>query len=186
MKEQIHQALKTIREGGVILYPTDTIWGLGCDPNNSEAIAKLDAVKKRLSGKNYIVLIDEEHRLYNYVKEIPEVCFDLTQFNEDPLTIVYPGGKNVAPEVLAEDGSIAIRICEMKETKYLLQQLKHGLLSTSANLSGTPSPENYSDVPQAIKDSVDFIFLPDLKIPKRKPSSIIKVDLDATIKIIRK
>lgn len=186
MREQIHQALKTIREGGVILYPTDTIWGLGCDPKNSEAITKLDNIKKRLTGKNYIVLIDEEHRLYNYVNEIPEVCFDLTQFNEDPLTIVYPGGKNVAQEVLAEDGSLAIRICDMKETKYLLQQLKHGLLSTSANISGTPSPKNYEEVPQSIKDEVDFIFLPELKIPKRKPSSIIKVDLDATIQIIRK
>ena len=186
MREEIKKAVEIIRNGGVILYPTDTIWGLGCDPRNPDALAKLNKIKQRLEGKHYILLVDGEHRLYNYVKEIPEVCFDLTVHTEDPITIVYPGGKNVDESVLAEDGSLAIRICEMKETKHLLQQLRHGLISTSANLSGEKNPVNFSDIHAEIKKNVDFIFMPELKLKKSKPSSMIKVELDSQIKIIRK
>lgn len=186
MREEIKKAVEIIRNGGVILYPTDTIWGLGCDPKNEDALAKLNKIKQRLDGKHYILLVDGEHRLYNYVKEIPEVCFDLTVHTEDPITIVYPGGKNVHESILAEDGSVAIRICEMKETKHLLQQLRHGLVSTSANLSGGNNPKDFNDIHEDIKKAVDFIFMPELKLKKSKPSSMIKVELDSQIKILRK
>lgn len=186
MREEIKKAIEVIRNGGVILYPTDTIWGLGCDPNNAEAINKLNQIKKRIEGKHYILLVDGEHRLYNYVKDIPEVCFDLTEHSDNPISIVYPGGKNVHESLLAEDGSLAIRICEMKETKHLLQQLRHGLVSTSANISGDKSPVDFNDVHPDIKSNVDFIYLPELKLKKSKPSSMIKVELDSTIKILRK
>ena len=186
MREEIKKAVEIIRNGGVILYPTDTIWGLGCDPNNETAIEKLNSIKNRASDKHYILLVDGEHRLYNYVKEIPDVCFDLTAHSEDPITLVYPEGKNVHSSILAEDGSIAIRICEMKETKHLLQQLRHGIVSTSANISGEKSALAFDDIPKEIKDKVDFIFMPELKLKKRKPSAIIKVELDSAIKILRK
>ncbi len=185
VKNEIEKALKVIQEGGVILYPTDTIWGLGCDPKNEKAIQKLNAIKERDHSKNYIVLVNSESLLNRYVKEIPEVCFDLIDCAEKPLTIIYPQGQYVSDSILAEDGSLGLRICNTSFCNGLISRMKSGITSTSANISGNPSPLKFEDISEEIKSRVDYIVnLPDNK--ESNASQIIKIGTRGEIKIIRK
>src|SRR5690606_22881976 len=153
----IHNALEVLRAGGLILYPTDTIWGIGCDATNPAAVERVYQLKGRDQSKSLIVLLDNENKLPGYIQEVPEIAYQLIEYTERPLTIVYSGAKNLAPNLIAEDGSIGIRIVNHAFCSPLLRRLRKPLVSTSANLSGQPSPKNFSEIAPEIIDGVDYV-----------------------------
>jgi len=154
---EINQALDTLRNGGLILYPTDTIWGIGCDATNPLAVDRVYKLKGREQAKSLLILLDSDHKLQSYVQEVPEVAYQLIEYTERPLTIVYSGAKNLAPNVLAPDGSIGIRIVQHPFCSALLQRFRKPIVSTSANLSGHPAPATFGEVDRAIIEGVDYV-----------------------------
>jgi L-threonylcarbamoyladenylate synthase len=186
-EDDLKSALSTLKAGGVILYPTDTIWGLGCDASNTEAVEMIYKIKQRDDRKSLIVLVDNVNRIQQYVRSVPEIAYELLNVTDTPLTIIYPGGKNLAPNLLANDGSIAIRICSDDFGMELIKRFRKPIVSTSANISGETTPSFFHDISQQIKTSVDYIvnYRQD-DTTKNSPSPIIKIDSDGTIKIIRK
>ena len=189
MKEEIQKAVEVLRSGGVILYPTDTVWGIGCDATNREAVAKVYEIKHRSDSKSLVLLAADMDMVCRYVKEVPEMAVQLVEVNDKPMTIIYPGADAglLAPNTIAEDGTVGIRVPMMEFCSRLVSRLGRPLVSTSANISGEPSPENYNAISQEIKDSVDHIVDPVYERESTgKPSSIIKVGLDYSIEIIRK
>lgn len=186
MTEDIKKACQVMMEGGVILYPTDTIWGIGCDATNEEAVKRVYEIKQRSDSKAMLVLIDSPAKLNYYVKDVPSVAWDLIDVADKPLTIIYSGARNLAPNLLAEDGSVGIRVTGEEFSKRLCQQFRKAIVSTSANVSGQPSPQNFSEISEEIKAAVDYIV--DYRreeTTQAKPSSIIKLDKGGVIKIIR-
>lgn len=188
MREQIEKAYNIVTNGGIILYPTDTIWGIGCDPKNDDAIEKINKLKARNSDKNFIVLVDSERLLNRYAKVIPEVCYELIDFSEHPLTIIYPEGQFVSKSILATDGSIGVRVVKNEFCEKLIQKLKSGIISTSANLSNSPTPLLFDNISEEIKAGVDYIVdLPQYKKnTKKRPSQIIKIGKNNEVTILRK
>jgi len=184
--EDINEALITLRNGGTILYPTDTIWGLGCDATNAAAVEKIFKIKARSETKSLLVLVDSIQMLERYVNEIPEIVYELTSVSESPLTIIYSSGKNLAPDVCATDGSVGIRICNDEFCNELLSRFRKPIVSTSANYSGMPSPENFDSIEKSVIDAVSYVvkFRQD-DLRKQKASPIIKVEQNGTIKIMR-
>jgi len=185
VRTEIENAYNTIKAGGIILYPTDTIWGIGCDPKNDEALAKIDALKNRTTEKHFIVLVESERLLSRYAKVIPEVCYDLIDFANKPLTIIYPQGQYVSNRVLGEDKSIGIRVVKDEFCSKLIQKLKSGLISTSANKSGDKSPVSFDNISDDIKNGVDYIVKLPLQQKNAKPSQIIKISENSEVTIIR-
>lgn len=187
LKEDIDQALQTLQSGGLILYPTDTIWGIGCDATNEAAVEKVFALKGRASNKSLIILLEAEHKLNGYVREIPDVAYQLMEFAERPMTIIYHSAKNLAPNVPNEDGSIGIRIVKHPFCERLLQRFRKPIVSTSANLSGEPSPANFGSVSAAIREGVDYVvnYGQDDELP-HNASTIIKLGPSGQYKLIRK
>ncbi|HJF91407.1 MAG TPA: threonylcarbamoyl-AMP synthase [Mediterranea massiliensis] len=186
MNEEIKKACQVMREGGVILYPTDTIWGIGCDATNEETVRRVYEIKHRADSKAMLVLVDSAVKVDFYVQDVPEVAWDLIELADKPLTIIYSGARNLAPNLLAEDGSVGIRVTGEEFSKRLCQQFRKAIVSTSANVSGQPSPQNFSEISEEIKSAVDYIV--DYRreeTGKAKPSSIIKLDKGGVIKIIR-
>ncbi|WP_075318557.1 L-threonylcarbamoyladenylate synthase [Bacteroides togonis] len=186
MNEEIKKACQVMREGGVILYPTDTIWGIGCDATNEEAVRRVYEIKRRADSKAMLVLVDSAVKVDFYVQDVPEVAWDLIEVADKPLTIIYSGARNLAPNLLAEDGSVGIRVTGEEFSKRLCQQFRKAIVSTSANVSGQPSPQNFSEISEEIKAAVDYIV--DYRreeTTQAKPSSIIKLDKGGVIKIIR-
>lgn len=186
MNEEIKKACQVMREGGVILYPTDTIWGIGCDATNEEAVRRVYEIKRRADSKAMLVLVDSAVKVDFYVQDVPEVAWDLIEVADKPLTIIYSGARNLAPNLLAEDGSVGIRVTGEEFSKRLCQQFRKAIVSTSANVSGQPSPQNFSEISEDIKAAVDYIV--DYRreeTTQAKPSSIIKLDKGGVIKIIR-
>lgn len=186
MNEEIKKACQVMREGGVILYPTDTIWGIGCDATNEEAVRRVYEIKRRADSKAMLVLVDSAVKVDFYVQDVPEVAWDLIELADKPLTIIYSGARNLAPNLLAEDGSVGIRVTGEEFSKRLCQQFRKAIVSTSANMSGQPSPQNFSEISEDIKAAVDYIV--DYRreeTTQAKPSSIIKLDKGGVIKIIR-
>ncbi len=186
MNEEIKKACQVMREGGVILYPTDTIWGIGCDATNEEAVRRVYEIKRRADSKAMLVLVDSAVKVDFYVQDVPEVAWDLIELADKPLTIIYSGARNLAPNLLAEDGSVGIRVTGEEFSKRLCQQFRKAIVSTSANVSGQPSPQNFSEISEDIKAAVDYIV--DYRreeTTQAKPSSIIKLDKGGVIKIIR-
>lgn len=153
----INRALDVLRAGGLILYPTDTIWGVGCDATNPAAVERVYQLKGRDQRKSLIVLLDNENKLPGYVDEVPEIAYQLIEYTERPLTIVYSGAKNLASNLIAEDGSIGIRIVNHPFCSPLLQRFRKPLVSTSANLSGQHAPKNFSEISQEIINGVDYV-----------------------------
>ncbi|RQP15147.1 MAG: threonylcarbamoyl-AMP synthase [Parapedobacter sp.] len=153
----INSALDVLRAGGLILYPTDTIWGIGCDATNPAAVERVCQLKGRDQSKSLIVLLDNENKLPGYVTEVPEIAYQLIEYTERPLTIVYSGAKNLAPNLVAGDGSIGIRIVDHAFCTPLLQRFRKPLVSTSANISGQPAPKNFSEISQEIIEGVDYV-----------------------------
>jgi L-threonylcarbamoyladenylate synthase len=180
----IQEAVEIIKNGGVITHLTDTIWGIACDPRNEAAVERIHEIKQRPPGKSFIVLISDPGQLYNYVEKIPDIVWDFIEFAEDPVTVIYPKGKSLPKRVLADDGSIAIRLVKTGECFELLKKLKNGLISTSANLSGQDSPKSFSDISQEVLNAMDFV-VNSSTVSNKKPSKIIKIDVDGTFKIIR-
>lgn len=186
MQEDIKKALEILKKGGVILYPTDTVWGLGCDATNPGAVEKIYKIKKREDSKSMLVLIDHSGRLGSYVKEVPEIAWELIDAAITPLTIIFPGAKNMAANLVAEDGSIGIRISEDEFCQELIKRFGKPIVSTSANISGESTPSVFSDIIDYIKDSADYIvkWRQD-DFTKKPPSSIIKLGEGGLFKIIR-
>lgn len=187
-EEDIKESLSVLRNGGIILYPTDTIWGLGCDPSNESAVNKLFALKEREESKSLILLADGIAMIERYVREVPEIAYELAEVSDSPLTIIYPEGKNLAPGVTnKEDGSIGIRICREKFCNELIKRFRKPLVSTSANFSSKPSPGNFDEIDPDLLNKTDFVvsYRRDDRA-KYSPSPVIKVFKDGTIKIIRK
>lgn len=172
--------------GGLILYPTDTIWGIGCDATNEEAVRKVYALKRRSDHKAMLLLMDSSAKLNYYVQEVPEVAWDLIELADSPLTVIYSGARNVAPNLLAEDGSVGIRITQEAFSHKLCERFRKPLVSTSANVSGAPSPANFSEISDTIKSGVDYIVrYRQEDLSKAAPSHIIKLGAGGLVKIIR-
>jgi L-threonylcarbamoyladenylate synthase len=185
--EDIKEALIILKRGGIILYPTDTIWGLGCDATNASAVERIYTIKSRDEGKSLIILVNNEQMAERYVKEIPDIASELSAVSNTPLTIIYPEGKSLARGVCSDDGSVGIRICYDKFCNELINRFRKPLVSTSANLSGKPSPVNFSDIDPSVIKQVDYVvkYRQDENI-KHSSSPVIKVENNGTIKIIRR
>ena len=187
MVEQIKKAIEVLRKGGVILYPTDTVWGIGCDATNKDAVAKVYEIKKRSDSKSLVLLASNMDMVCRYVKEVPEMAVQLVEVNDKPMTIIYPGAMGLAENVVAGDGTVGIRIPMMDFCQQLVARFGRPLVSTSANISGEATPKKFSEISEAIRYSVDFVVDPVFeKGATGQSSSIIKVGLDYSIEIIRK
>lgn len=175
-----------MREGGVILYPTDTVWGIGCDATNEDAVRRVYEIKQRQDSKAMLVLVDSSVKVDFYVRDVPEVAWDLIDLADKPLTIIYSGARNLAANLLADDGSVGIRVTNEEFSKRLCQQFRKAIVSTSANISGQPSPKNFSEISEEVKSAVDYIVgYRQEEMSNPKPSSIIKLGKGGVIKIIR-
>lgn len=185
--EDIQKAIECMRKGGVILYPTDTVWGIGCDATNADAVARVYKIKHRNDSKALICLVDSDARLQRYVRNIPNVAWDLIDAVTKPTTIILDNAVNLAPNLIAEDGSIGLRITQEKFSHELCYRFQKPIVSTSANISGMPPAQNYCDIDPELLSSVDYVCESrrDEKKP-HKPSSIIKLSADGTVSVIRK
>ena len=197
--ETMQKALEVLRSGGVILYPTDTVWGIGCDATDPAAVAKIYEIKKRSDSKSLVLLASNMDMICRYVKEVPEMAIQLVEVNDKPMTIIYPGAVAgeagcmkadrhcLAFNAVAEDGSVGIRVPMMEFCQQLTARFGRPIVSTSANISGEPTPKKYSEISEEIRTAVDHIVEPSLeKGATGQSSSIIKVGLDYSIEIIRK
>ena len=186
MREDIKKACEVMNKGGVILYPTDTIWGIGCDATNEEAVKRVYEIKKRADSKAMLVLVDNAVKVDFYVDQAPEVAFDLIELATKPLTIIYDGAKNLAPNLIAEDGSVGIRVTSEAFSNQLCYRFRKAIVSTSANISGEPSPASFHEISDEIKQAVDYIVQSrqNEKISS-KSSSIIKLGKGGQVKVIR-
>ena len=175
-----------MQEGGVILYPTDTVWGLGCDATNPDAVRRVYEIKQRADSKAMLVLVDSPVKVDFYVQDVPDVAWDLIEVADRPLTIIYSGARNLAPNLLAEDGSVGIRVTGEDFSRRLCQQFRKAIVSTSANISGQPGAANFSEISDEVKSQVDYVvgFRQD-DMSRPKPSRIIKLEKGGVIKIIR-
>lgn len=186
-EEDIRKAVEVMRKGGVILYPTDTVWGIGCDATNAEAVAKVYEIKHRDDSKAMICLVDSDARLQRYVRNVPAVAWDLFDCVVKPTTVILDGAVNLAPNLIAEDGSIAMRITAEPFSKELCYRFQKPVVSTSANISGEPAASNYCDISEEIVNAVDYVCWSRRQEHKpHTPSSIIKLSEDGQVKIIRK
>ncbi len=187
MHNDIKNAVEVLKSGGIFLYPTDTIWGIGCDATNPEAVARIYQIKQREDSKSMLVLMENPALLERYVNDVPEVAWDLVEISTTPLTVIYPGAKNLAPNLIASDGSIGIRFTKEEFTTKLLQRFRRPIVSTSANISGQKSPAFFDEISDEIKSQVDYIveYRQD-DINPAQPSSIIKLWPGGRIDIIRK
>lgn len=198
-KEDLQAALRVLRDGGIIVYPTDTVWGIGCDATNAEAVRRIYALKQREDSKSMLVLLDSPSKLNYYISDIPDAAWtileasDYSESSDDsdysdnkPLTIIYPNARNLAPNLIAEDGSIGIRITNEPFSQALCEQLRHPIVSTSANISGQPAAHFFAEIDPAILNGADYVcrFRREDETP-HEPSSIIKINADGTFKIIR-
>ena len=194
-EEILAEALRVVREGGTVLYPTDTVWGLGCDATNAAAVARIFEIKRRADSKSLVLLASDLDMVAKYVKEIPSIAVDLVEVNDAPMTIIYPGAIcsetgdkwHLAASCVAADGTVGIRIPLAPWCQQLVFKLGRPLVSTSANISGEPTPQRFSDIPQEIKDAVDFVVPPSVDTSSTgRASQILKVGLRGEIEIIRK
>jgi L-threonylcarbamoyladenylate synthase len=187
LKDEVAKALKVLQDGGIILYPTDTIWGIGCDATNAEAVKKIYDLKQRDEAKSMIVLLDSDSKLQSYIAEVPDVAYDLIEYAENPLTLVMPGAKNLAANLINEDGTIGIRVTNHEFCKQLLQRFRKPIVSTSANISGQASPKNFNGVADEIIEGVDYVVDVDQHdLTEKKPSTIMRIDPSGKFEFIRR
>jgi L-threonylcarbamoyladenylate synthase len=186
MEQEIQKCLEVLRNGGTILYPTDTVWGIGCDATNKDAVKKIYHLKKRLDSKSLIILLDDAQKISKYVSSIPDIAWDLMKSIDTPLTIIYPGAQNLAKNVIAEDNSIAIRIVKNKFCIRLIHDFGKPIVSSSANISGETSPMVFKKISQEITGNVDYVVnLYQDQFQEVKPSRIIKLKTNGEFQIIR-
>jgi L-threonylcarbamoyladenylate synthase len=187
LKDEVARALKVLQDGGIILYPTDTIWGIGCDATNTEAVKKIFALKQRDEAKSMIILLDIDNKLQSYISQVPDIAYDLMEYAESPLTLVMPGAKNVSPALIAEDGSIGVRVTQHQFCQQLIQRLRKPLVSTSANVSGQPSPKNFGNISPEIIDGVDYVVDSEQHdMEEKKPSTIMRLEADGRFEFLRR
>ena len=186
MEDDIKKACEIMEKGGIILYPTDTIWGIGCDATNEDAVKRVYEIKKRIDRKALIVLVDKPVKVEFYVREVPEIAWDLIDVADKPLTIVYPNARNLATNVLADDGSVGIRITQETFSRKLCERFRKAIVSTSANISGQPAPTNFNEICDEIKQAVDYVVTYRQDDPYQpSPSSVIWIGEGGVIKILR-
>ena len=186
-EEDIKQAVAVLRQGGVILYPTDTVWGIGCNATNAEAVKRVYDIKQRDDSKALICLVDSDNRLQRYVRNVPDVAWQLIDCCDHPTTLILDGAVNLAPNLIADDGSIGIRITQEPFSHELCYRFQKAIVSTSANISGQPAAQNYRDIDPQIVEQVDYVcWSRRQEHQPHKPSSIIKLGQGGEITIIRK
>jgi L-threonylcarbamoyladenylate synthase len=186
IEEDINKAVEVLRLGGIILYPTDTIWGIGCDATNNKAVQKVLKVKNRVKELGFIILLEKDNRLNEYVEEIPEITWDLIKSFDTPTTIIYSKAKHLAKNVLAEDGSVAIRVVKDEFCRRLIGRLGKPIVSTSANFSGDPSPMMFKDITSELKKKVDYVVASNQnKLTKIKASTIIRLKPNGEFDVVR-
>ena len=186
LKEEVRKACEILKNGGIILYPTDTIWGIGCDATNEAAVKRVYELKLREDSKAMLVLLDDVGKLASYV-EVPDVAYELLEVNDKPMTIIYPNAKNLAKNLIAQDRTIGIRITSEAFTKALIYRFRKPIVSTSANISGEPSPRCFAEISDAVKTAVDYVVdFRQEETTNPAPSSIIKLGVGGEIQIIRK
>jgi len=186
INQEVHKAFEIIKEGGIILYPTDTVWGIGCDATNPEAVAKIYQLKQREETKSMIVLMNGEKMIYNVFKEVPEVAWQIIDLSEKPTTIILDEPRNVAANLIASDKTLGIRLVKEPFCFKLMEKMKKPLVSTSANISGQPTPIAFKDISQEIIKGVDYVVNLHQEKIAGKPSTIIKLTKDSQVKVIRK
>lgn len=184
--EELNNALTVLKRGGIILYPTDTVWGIGCDATNADAIDKIYALKKRSEEKALICLVSDFKMLNQYVEEVPEVAYDILKYAAKPTTIIYDKPIRVAENLVGEDNTLGIRVTKDEFCTKLIRKLKRPLVSTSANISNQPTPEAFAQIAPEILKGVDYVVNLQQSIKTPKPSAIIKLSNDGKVKIIRK
>jgi len=185
MNEEINKALQILKEGGLILYPTDTIWGIGCDATNAEAVEKIYKLKQRSDSKALICLVADDRMLKKYVKKVPEVAFDILDIADNPITIIYDDAQNLALNLIADDNTIAIRIPDDDFCFQLLRKFNGAIVSTSANISGESTPKSFKEISQEVLKGVDYVVNLHREKICSNPSSIIKLSNNGVVKIIR-
>lgn len=186
MKAEVDKAVEHLRKGHVILYPTDTIWGIGCDATNEKAVERIYEIKQRVESKSLIILLGEKEQLKNYVEKVPKIAYDLIQSISKPLTIIYPNAINLAGNVVAEDNTIAVRITSYEFCREMVNAFGKPVVSTSANISGETPPLAFSKISRKILESVDYIVdFHRSVVNATKPSTIIKIDARGNFNIIR-
>ena len=186
INQEVFNAFEVIKNGGIILYPTDTVWGVGCDATNPEAVAKIYQLKKRAETQSMICLMNGEKMMYNVFKEIPEVGWQILDLSENPTTLVLDNPRNVAPNLIAPDKTLGIRLVKEPFCFKLMERMKKPLVSTSANISGQPTPKSFKEISPEIIKGVDYVVNLQHEKIAGKPSTIIKLTSDAQVKVIRK
>ena len=186
INQEIQKAYEVIQKGGIILYPTDTVWGIGCDATNPEAVAKIYKLKQRAETQSMIVLMNGEKMIYNVFKDIPEVAWQIIDLSEDPITLVLDKPRNVAANLIAPDQTLGIRIVKEPFCFKLMEKMKKPLVSTSANISGQPTPKSFKEISPEIIKGVDYVVNLHREKIAGKPSTIIKLTNDSQVKVIRK
>ena len=185
-KKEIDNSITILNEGGLILYPTDKVWGIGCDATNKEAIEKIFKLKKRSDKKTMICLVANQFMLEQYVEKVPEPAYDIMDLSERPVTIIYDNPRGVADNLIAEDNTLAIRVASDNFCQQLIKKFKRPIVSTSANIAGEPTPGSFSEISELILKGVDYVVNLEQKKINNSPSSIIKLGNDGIVKIIRK
>ena len=185
-RDDIREAVRVMQSGGVILYPTDTIWGIGCDACNEDAVRRVFEIKRRAEAKSVISLVDSEVKVEFYVRSVPEVAWQLWECSDEPLTLVLDGARNLASGVIASDGSVALRVTREAFSRQLCMRMKRAIVSTSANIAGEPAPRCFSEISPEILQAVDYVCLSRRdEAPRQTPSHIIKIGPSGEVKIIR-
>lgn len=184
--EEIRKACEVMQKGGVILYPTDTVWGIGCDATNADAVRRVYDIKHREDSKSMLVLVDSEAKVDFYVRDVPAVAWDLIEFATKPLTIIYDGARNLAPNLIAADGSVGIRVTAEEFSRALCFRFRRAIVSTSANISGEPTPTCFAEISDDILSAVDYVVGCRRDEPAgARPSSIIRLGAHGEVKVIR-
>lgn len=185
MTQEINKAISVLQDGGLILYPTDTVWGIGCDATNAEAVQKIYKLKQREDSKALICLVANDFMLEKHIEMVPEVAYDLIDLAIKPVTIIYDQPKGIAKNLVADDNTLGIRVATDQFCQYLINKYKKPLVSTSANKSGQPTPKNFTEISNAIIKGVDYVVNLEQNNTTNTPSTIIKLGNDGTVKVIR-
>ncbi len=186
LEEEIKHSVALLKKGKIILYPTDTVWGIGCDATNAKAVQKINKIKERNEFKSMIIILDTTDKIKRYVKNVPPIAYDLIANSASPLTIVFSGAQNLPKNLIAKDGTTAIRVVKGRYTAEVVRQLDHPLVSTSANISGQPTASFFDQIDEEIFDKVDYV-VEHFRDRTRniKPSTVIKIDESGQFTIIR-
>lgn len=186
IQDEVNRAVELLRKGGIILYPTDTVWGIGCDATNQEAVERIYRLKGSVNKKGMIVLLDTPAEVGRYIRRVPEVAYDLMELTDKPLTLILDGAVGVAANLIPEEGSLAVRVPDHEFCRLVVRRLRRPLVSTSANFSGEPTPIGFDDIAEGIKEGVDMVISPAFEgKPTRQASSIMMIKEDGEFKILR-